>query len=210
MVNPCSLCTARCCKQYLITVTSFDVLKIHENTRKPIEEFAELADPRILNIDNDTILEFYDSNAKYPDCKVLAIKSGPCHFLTKDDKCSIHEFAPLTCKRYPFGPDGKITEGAICPAISKVLFSFMKVENDLPIRPPQPKGCGFIRAEGQSCVNSALPPKVKTMSFRAELTHDKFNVQLKAYKEIVKKWNSRRGKLSECMEFLIEESKKEN
>ncbi|MDO8553694.1 MAG: hypothetical protein Q7S22_02715 [Candidatus Micrarchaeota archaeon] len=44
--------------------------------------------------------------------------------------------------------------------------------NDLPIRPPQPKGCGFIKAEGQSCVNSALPPKVKTMSFRAELTHE--------------------------------------
>ncbi|MDO8553604.1 MAG: hypothetical protein Q7S22_02250 [Candidatus Micrarchaeota archaeon] len=43
---------------------------------------------------------------------------------------------------------------------------------DLPIRPPQPKGCGFIMAEGQSCVNSALPPKVKTMSFRAELTHE--------------------------------------
>ncbi|MDO8554862.1 MAG: hypothetical protein Q7S22_08685, partial [Candidatus Micrarchaeota archaeon] len=42
------------------------------------------------------------------------------------------------------------------------------------IRPPQPKGCGFIRAEGQSCVNSALPPKVKTMSFRAELTHEVF------------------------------------
>ncbi|MDO8554030.1 MAG: hypothetical protein Q7S22_04445 [Candidatus Micrarchaeota archaeon] len=42
----------------------------------------------------------------------------------------------------------------------------------MPIRPPQPKGCGFIRAEGQSCVNSALPPKVKTMSFHAELTHE--------------------------------------
>ncbi|MDO8554090.1 MAG: Glu-tRNA(Gln) amidotransferase subunit GatD [Candidatus Micrarchaeota archaeon] len=59
----------------------------------------------------------------------------------------------------------------------------------MPIRPPQPKGCGFIRADanvakatlrplskgqlgGQSCVNSALPPKVKTMSFRAELTHE--------------------------------------
>ncbi|MDO8553797.1 MAG: hypothetical protein Q7S22_03245, partial [Candidatus Micrarchaeota archaeon] len=47
--------------------------------------------------------------------------------------------------------------------------------DDLPIRPPQPKGCGFIGADanvatatlrplskgqlgGQSCVNSALPP----------------------------------------------------
>ncbi len=168
MLNPCSLCTARCCKQHLITVTSFDILKIHENTKKPIEEFAELADPRILNIDNDTVLEFYDSSDRYPECRVLAIKSGPCHFLTKDDRCSIHEFAPLTCKRYPFGPDGKITKNAVCPAISKVLFSFMKIENE------------------------------------------RFNNNLKAYKEIVKKWNTRRGKLAECMNFLMEESKKEN
>ncbi|MDO8554419.1 MAG: hypothetical protein Q7S22_06435 [Candidatus Micrarchaeota archaeon] len=67
---------------------------------------------------------------------------------------------------------------------------FSEFDYDLPIRPPQPKGCGFIKADanvatatlrplskgqlgGQSCVNSALPPKVKTMSFRAELTHEK-------------------------------------
>ncbi|MDO8554615.1 MAG: hypothetical protein Q7S22_07440 [Candidatus Micrarchaeota archaeon] len=73
---------------------------------------------------------------------------------------------------------------------------FLKIYvNDLPIRPPQPKGCGFIRADanvatatlrplskgqlgGQSCVNSALPPKVKTMSFRAELTHDFYEVNV--------------------------------
>ncbi len=164
-INPCNFCTARCCKQYLITVTSFDILRIHEKTRKSLEEFAELADPKILNIDNDTILEFYDSSERYPECRVLALKSGPCHFLTKDDRCSIHEFAPLTCKRYPFGPDGKITGGAPCPAISKVLFAFVKAENE------------------------------------------RFNHYLTAYKEIVKKWNNKRGKMKDCMGFLMEESK---
>lgn len=165
MANPCSFCTARCCKDYLITVTSFDILKIHENTKKPIEEFAELANPRILNIDNDTILEFYVDRYKYPECRVLAIKSGPCHFLTKDDRCLIHEFAPLTCRKYPFGANGRIAANASCPAISKVLFTFMKTENE------------------------------------------KFNSYLSKYKEIVKKWNSERGKIEDCMEFLLMESK---
>ena len=125
MINPCKLCTALCCKEHLITVTSFDVLRVIEKTGKRAHEFAELVPLRLLNFDNDTVLECYDKKLRYE--YLLAFKSYPCHFLDqKTNECTIHTFAPLACKLYPYQSNEKLMPRALCPAISKLMFKIKK------------------------------------------------------------------------------------
>ena len=117
MLNPCSLCSAKCCKNYIITVTSFDILRVLQNRNKKEGEFVELHEARLLNFDTDTLLEFSD----HPRSHVLGFKSNPCFFLDEHNRCTIHEFAPLTCRRYPFNIYSQM-KGRYCPLPSSLLF----------------------------------------------------------------------------------------
>ncbi|HLC69154.1 MAG TPA: YkgJ family cysteine cluster protein [Candidatus Bilamarchaeaceae archaeon] len=119
MPNPCSLCAAHCCKNYLITLTSFDVLRIMQETGKKPGEFVQLVPARILNPDNEAILECYEGKERYE--YLLTFYSHPCYFL-KDNRCSIHEIAPLACRLYPYNANGKMVPRALCPTIPKLLF----------------------------------------------------------------------------------------
>jgi len=119
MVNPCSLCDATCCKNYLISVTSFDVDRIARRTGKKPDEFAHFYPARILNYDWDTVLQFFDTGP-LPDYCLLALKSWPCFFLEKN-KCSIHTLSPLICKRYPFDLSGNLI-ARHCGVASKAIF----------------------------------------------------------------------------------------
>ena len=110
----CSLCDKRCCKELLITITSFDAVRISEYVGKAVEEFAELIEPRILNVDWSTVLECREGY------RLLALKSRPCIFF-KDGKCSIFEAAPLACRLYPHTLEGFNWQSA-CPLTSKVIF----------------------------------------------------------------------------------------
>lgn len=123
MLSPCRLCDAKCCKEHLITVTSFDVLRVTEKTNKKPGEFAELVPLKLLNFDNETVLECYDGKLRYD--YLLAFKSYSCYFL-KDNLCSIHEFAPLSCKLYPYQSNNKFMPRALCPALAKLLFKIKK------------------------------------------------------------------------------------
>lgn len=125
MVNPCSLCTALCCKKYLITVTSFDVLRIVQKSGRKAGEFARLSDPKILNRDNDAVLECYEGKERYD--YLLTLKSRPCIFLGTDNRCSIHAFAPWVCTLYPHrSDDGKVTARALCPSLARLMFMVKK------------------------------------------------------------------------------------
>ncbi len=118
MLSPCSLCDARCCKTYMITVTPFDVLRIMENTGKKAEEFAQLSQARLLGYDPDLTLDIKND----PWCYLLSFKSHPCIFLGKNNVCSIHSFAPLSCRRYPYTAENSIN-ARFCPFPSKLLFT---------------------------------------------------------------------------------------
>jgi len=119
MLNPCSGCPAHCCKNYLITVTSFDVFKLSKRLDKMPDEFAGFYPAKILSYDWDTVLHFYDET-KLPDYALLALKSRPCIFL-ENNKCSIHDFSPAVCKRYPRDLGGKLNTRH-CSLFSKLLF----------------------------------------------------------------------------------------
>ena len=98
-------------------------MRVIERTDKKPSEFCELVPLRILNFDNETVLECYDGKLRYE--YLLAFKSHPCYFL-KDNFCSIHEFAPLACKLYPYQSNEKFMPRALCPALAKILFKIKK------------------------------------------------------------------------------------
>lgn len=119
MLNPCSGCKAPCCTNYLVTVTSFDVLRIAENTGMDAEKFAAFYPAKLLNQDWESVLFFFD-NGELPDYSLLALKSWPCVFLEKG-RCRIHESSPFACKRYPFDVLGNLKKRD-CPIVSQALF----------------------------------------------------------------------------------------
>lgn len=161
MINPCSLCDAKCCKTYTITVTIFDVLRICKNNGKKAEEFVFLNPLKILSYDPDMVIDTIDQEGSY----LLAIKSHPCIFLGKDNLCTIHEFAPLSCRRYPYQINDKLNT-RFCPLPSAIVF---KIKGpDKPLNP--------------------------------------LIAELEAHKKIVKKWNNKKGKKEEVLEFLINEA----
>ncbi len=118
MIRPCSFCTAECCKNHYITVTAFDIAKICRKTGKKAEEFAVLYPLKLINYDNDTVLEVQEEG--YMMEYVLCLKSHPCIFL-KENRCSIYEFSPSVCGMYPKQINGRYNFG-FCPMPSVLLF----------------------------------------------------------------------------------------
>jgi Fe-S-cluster containining protein len=124
MIDPCSSCSAECCSNYIITVTSFDVLRAAKASLKKPEDFAVLHEPRLLGYDPDLILETSDGYG----CYLLGFKSHPCFFL-KDRLCTIHDSAPLSCRHYPYTVAGTMN-ARFCPLMPKFFFRLRGPETD--------------------------------------------------------------------------------
>lgn len=125
MFSICSLCDARCCKDYVITVTPFDVLLIAEQLGKQPSEFSELSKASLLNADPSTVLECSEHGSQ---CSfVLSLKGQPCVFLS-ENRCSIHSIAPLVCRLYPYNVAGKFMPYVRCPLQAKALYCISKPE----------------------------------------------------------------------------------
>jgi len=60
------------------------------------------------------------------------LKSSPCYFLGKDNKCSIYDVRPLACREYPHTDrknmyqilDLTAKNVEICPAVAKIVTGF--------------------------------------------------------------------------------------
>lgn len=120
MLGPCLLCGAECCRNHLITITAFDMLRLAEDGYRP-SDFAVLAPLKILNYDNEMVLEAHDSGCA--EDYLLAIKSHPCYFL-EGRGCSVHKLAPSVCKAYPKNAQGKMI-GRLCPGVPKAMHSLL-------------------------------------------------------------------------------------
>lgn len=117
MLNPCSFCRASCCKNYTVTVTIFDVLRLCRHTERKAGDFAVLHEARLLCYDPDLVLDFTD----HPRGHLLGLKSHPCVFLGKDNLCEVHASAPLPCRRYPFTAAGSMN-ARFCPLVPRIMF----------------------------------------------------------------------------------------
>ena len=121
-MNICGLCDARCCKDYVITITAYDALKIIDEYGYDPHDFLNLHFARIFNVDESTVL-YCDEEDGSSIGYLFALKSHPCWFLDeRTNKCRIYENAPLTCKLYPFNTSYKFNRWARCPYFSKLLF----------------------------------------------------------------------------------------
>lgn len=131
--NPCAFCSAECCKNYVITVTSFDILRISERSKLQPKEFARIVPCTIFNASPNTVLYMSDGEENYG--YLLTIKSHPCFFLDSKNRCIIHDYAPLCCRKYPFDLSGKMVYALYCPFYSKFLFRMQgatKLKEDYP------------------------------------------------------------------------------
>jgi Fe-S-cluster containining protein len=165
-MNFCKGCKASCCRDYTITITSFDVLRIMEHRGIRVEDFAVVSPARLLNQDEDTVLECYEDGERYD--YILSLKSHPCIFLAPTNKCTIHDFAPLVCRMYPYNSAGRMHKSPRCPPLQGLAYS-------------------LLWTGGKK---------------------EDYQKQIFGYKRIVSKWNSKKGKLKECMDFLLKESRK--
>jgi len=128
MLSPCSFCSADCCKNHYITVTAFDIARLSEKLGKKAEEFAVLYPLKLINYDNDTVLEMQEEGCTME--YVLCLKSHPCLFLEKN-RCTIHDFSPSVCRMYPKQINGNYNFG-FCPIPSKMVFRMtgINMKND--------------------------------------------------------------------------------
>lgn len=126
LISPCTGCSAPCCRDYIITITSYDVLRILDNTEKKFEDFAELAPAKLLNLNYDLVLECYEGDLCYE--YVLALRSHPCVFLDKKNKCTIHSFAPYICRTYPYNSASRLIGRARCNFFQKAAFACSGVD----------------------------------------------------------------------------------
>lgn len=94
----CTGC-GNCCKDVIVPVTSEDVQRIKRGTGQASEEIVEYYDSSEI-----------DTGSRDPGWikmragrRILGLKKkrGACQYL-KDDRCTIYEHRPVTCRRYPF------------------------------------------------------------------------------------------------------------
>lgn len=86
-------CFTRCCRDALIMLTPYDVIRLKRRLDLPSNEFLAIY----------TTLGYIEkSELPVPVLKMLDEDQNPCPFLG-DDGCKIYEDRPSTCRYYPIG-----------------------------------------------------------------------------------------------------------
>lgn len=128
MKSMCEICNGNCCASFVITITSFDLLRIMKNTGMKPEEFAQLRRLDILSYEDSQIVECTDNELK--DYFLLSLKSHPCYFFDTKTGCKIHSAKPLACRIYPFNEDEKFSKKSMCPFLSGLFFRVSESPKD--------------------------------------------------------------------------------
>lgn len=129
MFSPCKFCDGNCCISFVITATSFDILRIVEKTGLKPNEFAELRRLDLLSFEEREIVECKEG--KYTESCVLALKSHPCYFFDSAIGCKIHSYKPLACRIYPNDARGGFGKRAFCPLLPSIIFRFSRAPKRL-------------------------------------------------------------------------------
>jgi Fe-S-cluster containining protein len=106
---------ANCCKSIPPMLENEDVRRIAKHMKMPVTDFRK----KFMTRDSDGDPVF---------------QKTPCHFLGKDNKCSIYDIRPKACAEYPFTnyPNTKsvfgmiVNNAGLCPAVSRVLDTMEK------------------------------------------------------------------------------------
>lgn len=97
----CTGC-GNCCKDPLLPLTDRDVLRITERTGARPETFVRWVDRNGIDMDDEP--EAFVRLKEGKRVMIMRQGAGGCHFLGKDDRCSIYSQRPLGCRIFPFDP----------------------------------------------------------------------------------------------------------
>lgn len=106
----CTGC-GNCCKDPLLPLTDQDVLRIQQRTGEEAQDFVRWVDRHEIDMDDEP--EAFVRLKPGKRVMVMRQGRGGCHFLGKDDRCTIYASRPLGCRIFPFDPtynkQGKLT-----------------------------------------------------------------------------------------------------
>jgi len=164
------MCNGNCCASFVITITSFDLLRIMKETGLKPEEFSQLRRLDILSYDDSQIIECKEN--KFKDYYLLSLKSHPCYFFDSKKGCKIHSAKPMACSIYPFNEYEKFSEKSMCPFISGLLFRTSKPqkENILKYKKEKELYCELVK----KC-NSRSRTRENAMKFLVSETKKQFD-----------------------------------
>jgi Fe-S-cluster containining protein len=97
----CTGC-GNCCKDPILPLTDRDIARITEGTGTPAREFVRWVDRNGIEMDDEP--EAFVRLRRGKRVMVMRQGRGGCHFLGKDDRCTIYGSRPLGCRIFPFDP----------------------------------------------------------------------------------------------------------
>jgi len=97
----CTGC-GNCCKDPLLPLTGSDVDRIQQRTGDDPRDFVRWVDR--MGIDMDDEPEAFVRLRQGKRVMVMRQGRGGCHYLGKDDRCTIYASRPLGCRIFPFDP----------------------------------------------------------------------------------------------------------
>ncbi|NYZ77079.1 YkgJ family cysteine cluster protein [Candidatus Micrarchaeota archaeon] len=102
--GPCAECNARCCRNYTITITARDLLRLIDYT----ESFGWIGTASAKGFDPALAHSFTLFENNKPGKFVLCLKRDrkeTCVFLGKGNRCAVYAARPMVCRTYPFRKD---------------------------------------------------------------------------------------------------------
>jgi Fe-S-cluster containining protein len=105
----CTGC-GNCCKDPLLPLTDQDVARITAKTGDEASVFVRWVDRNGIDMDDEP--EAFVRLRQGKRVMIMRQGKGGCHYLGKDDRCTIYGSRPLGCRIFPFDPsytkDGKL------------------------------------------------------------------------------------------------------
>ncbi|MBI4523954.1 MAG: YkgJ family cysteine cluster protein [Deltaproteobacteria bacterium] len=95
----CTGC-GNCCRETVVCLTDEDVRRIEQGTGKPAREFARFFPEEEVSMDKRD--NFWIRFANRRAVMALRWRRNHCYFLGPDNRCTIYEHRPVTCREYPF------------------------------------------------------------------------------------------------------------
>lgn len=97
----CTGC-GNCCKDPILPLTDQDVVRIEQRTGVEAKAFVRWVDRNAIEMDDEP--EAFVRLRQGKRVMVMRQGRGGCHFLGKDDRCTIYGSRPLGCRIFPFDP----------------------------------------------------------------------------------------------------------
>ncbi|MBI4399700.1 YkgJ family cysteine cluster protein [Candidatus Micrarchaeota archaeon] len=116
--GPCAECTAKCCKNYVVAITAYDLVRLVDK----VDSLDWVDVVKATSVEIPLAHRFFLFNEGFPEEYLLCLKrdnAESCIFLGKNNYCGVYNFRPMTCRVYPFqkGSDGELAykEKYRCP-----------------------------------------------------------------------------------------------